>query len=359
MTDIDRELQANCRVRLSQHRPKAVPELLRELASHPAAAEAADLYGAGGAASLLERRTEELLGKPAAAFFIKGMIAQMSVLRAAAERAGTGNVVVHPMSHIELDEQDALWRLHDLRPIRLGRHAPFTRAHLEAVTDPIGAIVVELPLRRAGYRLPALDELRAISDWSRERGIHLHFDGARLWESAAGYGIRLDELAALADSVYVSFYKGLGGLGGAVVAGETAFVRSLAVWRTRHGGNLYTVFPYAVSALAGLDLHLPRMATYAQRARRLAAELGSRSRIMITPQVPQVNAFHLLLAGNVEALTRKHQEFARERGIWMFNAFFESAVDGHSIAEVVIGDNSDDYEMPEAASWITEFLERP
>ena len=79
--------------------------VLRALADHPSAAEPADIYGAGGAASLLENRTAELLRKPAAMFFIKGMIAQMAVLRVVSEQAGTRNTVVHPMSHIELDEQ--------------------------------------------------------------------------------------------------------------------------------------------------------------------------------------------------------------------------------------------------------------
>jgi|SRR6185312_2298381 len=352
----DDELLARCSRRLSGHRPVDPASALKALAEHPAAAESADMYGAGGAADLVEQRTAELLGKPAAMFFIKGMIAQMAVLRVASERAATRNIVVHRMSHIEQDEEGALWRLHDLRPIRLGKYAPFTRAQLEAVTDPIAAIVVELPLRRSGYRLPPLDELRSISAWARERGIHLHFDGARMWEAAAGYGISLDDLASLADSVYVSFYKGLGGLGGAAVAGTDDFVKSLAIWRTRHGGNLYRVFPYAISALAGIEQHHPRLPAYVDRARQLAGCLRADPRLKITPERPEVNAFHLLMPGSVEALTQRNRDLAEKRGIWLFNLFYESPVDGHSIGEVVIGDSSDDYDIDEAAGWIRDFL---
>ena len=352
----DEDLQARCARRLSGHKPADPANALRALASHPAAGEPADLYGAGGAAAQLEERTAELLGKPAAMFFIKGMIAQMAVLRVAAERAGTSNVVVHPMSHIEQDEEGALWRIHNLRPIRLGKYAPFTLAQLEAVTDPVAAVIVELPLRRSGYRLPPLNELRAISAWARKRHIHLHFDGARLWEAAAGYGVSLEELASLADSVYVSFYKGLGGLGGAAVAGQAEFVKSLAVWRTRHGGNLYRAFPYTISALAGLDQHQQRMPTYVDRARRLAERLGGDARLTITPARPEVNAFHLLMPGSVAGLTERNRDFAKRRGIWLFNMFYESPLDGHRVGEVVIGDSSDDYDVEEAAGWIREFL---
>jgi threonine aldolase len=356
MSDTDRHLQASCSRRLSGHRPATAADALNTLAEHPAAAKEVDVYGGGGAAAELERRTAELLGKSAAMFFIKGMIAQMCELRAAADRARTPNVVVHPMSHIDFDEQDAAWRLHDLRPIRLGKYAPFTLAQLQAVTEPIAAVVVELPLRRSGYLLPPLDELRAISAWARKAGVHLHFDGARLWEAAAGYGIGLDELAGLADSVYVSFYKGLGGLGGAAVAGDAAFIDSLAVWKTRHGGNLYRVFPYAISALAGIDVHLPRMPAYVDRARALAEALAE-PRLIVTPRVPDVNAFHLLLPGSVEELTRRNRAFAEQRRIWMFNGFLESSVAGRSVGEVVIGDASDDYDTAEAAGWIRDFLD--
>lgn len=359
MTDPDHDLKANAERRLSQHRPKSPRETLSALLDHAAAAEDADFYGAGGAVNLLESRTADLLGKPAAMFFIKGIIAQMSVLRTVADSAGAANIVIHPMSHIDLDEQDALWRLHDLHPIRVGRYAPFTAEQLDAITEPIAAVVAELPLRRSGYLMPPIEELRAISSWCRERAIHFHLDGARLWEAAAGYGIGLDALAGLADSVYVSFYKGLGGLGGAVVAGEVAFVRSLAVWKTRHGGNLYTAYPYAISNLDGLDRHLPRMGLYVERARDLAQRLNKNPGLSLTPATPDVNAFHLLLPGSTEALGARHRDFARRRKIWLFNAFLESPVAGHSIAEVVIGDSSDDYDMSEAASWISEFLDQP
>src|SRR6185312_15085413 len=101
----DDELQTRCTRRLSGHRPVDPASALKALAAHPAAAEPADNYGAGGAATGLEQRTADLLGKPKAMFFIKGMIAQMAVLRVAAERAGSPNIVVHRMSHIEQDEE--------------------------------------------------------------------------------------------------------------------------------------------------------------------------------------------------------------------------------------------------------------
>lgn len=355
MNDLDRIAKSRCKRFLSQHMPASPAKMLRGLAETRYAHEDPDFYGDGGAVTELERRVAHLLGKPAARFFIKGMTAQLCSFRAHADRAGTNNLVIHPMSHLDIDEANAIERVGGMAAIRLGRFAPFSARELENLTEPLAAVSLELPLRRAGYRLPALDELHAISAWCRTRRIPLHFDGARLWEAAAGYGVALADLAALADTIYVSFYKGLGGLGGAILAGSEEHVRSLGVWKTRYAGNLFTAFPHAIAALDGLDTHLPRMSDYVERARRLALRLQDRHRGAIQPFPPQTNAFQIFFEGAPADLKERNRDFASRHGVWLFNAFAEAPQDGWTIGEVVIGDAADHYDDAEAAEWLGEF----
>ena len=352
MNAADQLLTASCARILSGHRPLRPDAWLRALAEREEAERPADFYGAGGAVEALEARTAALLGKQKGLFVIKGVIAQLAVLKACAERAGTANIGLHPLGHIEMDEGNAVEKVAGLSPIRLGRFQPFGPAELAAVTEPLAALVVELPLRRAAYALPPLAELRALSEMCRARSIHLHFDGARIWEAAAGYGIALAELAGLADSVYVSFYKGLGAPGGAMVCGSADFLRALPVWKGRFGGNLFTAFPYALGGLAGLDDQLPRMGDYVARARALAARLTGD---LVNPAEPQVNAFQLLLPGTPAELATRNRRFAEANGTWLFNAFGDSPLAGRSTAEVVIGDASDGWTIDEAAGWIADF----
>jgi hypothetical protein len=58
-----------------------------------------------------------------------------------------------------------------------------------------------------------------------------------------------------------------------MVAGSSALMSSLTVWKTRYAGDLYTAFPQAISALHGLDTQPPQMANYVRRARDLAQRL--------------------------------------------------------------------------------------
>ncbi|GAA4763248.1 beta-eliminating lyase-related protein [Stakelama sediminis] len=349
-------VKTRCTHFLPMHVPESPADTLRRLAEHPAAGAEADVYGAGGAVEMLERRCAELLGKPATRFFIKGMTAQQCVLAACADARGIRNVAIPRMSHLNLDEGDAIERVGGLRPIRLGGTGPFDLAALEAVKEPLAAVVVELPLRRAGFLLPPLEMLRGISGWCRDRGVPLHFDGARLWEAAAGYGVTLTDLTRLADSVYVSFYKGLGGLGGALVAGEPALIDAMAVWKQRHSGNLYTTYPYAISALDGLERQLPRMQEYVARARALAAALRDLPRVIVNPAEPHAHAFQLMARGDPVTFARRHQDFAERHQVWLFNGFQPAPLADHVLMEINIGDASDLWSIEQAKGWIADFL---
>lgn len=71
-------------------------------------------------------------------------------------------------------------------------------------------------------------------------------DGARLWEIEPFYqetsGKSLKEVSQLFDSVYVSFYKGLGGIAGAMLTSNDAeFLSKAKMWQRRAGGNAFTL----------------------------------------------------------------------------------------------------------------------
>jgi threonine aldolase len=134
--------------------------------------------------------------------------------------------------------------------------------------------------------------------------VPLHLDGARIWESGPYLGHTPAEIAALADTVYVSFYKGLRGLAGAVVAGPEEIIAEVGLWRSRHGGTLWTMMPYAVSALRGLREELPRMAEYHQRALEMAELLAAKG-FRTFPGPPHCNALRLFVEAPGDVVTER------------------------------------------------------
>ncbi len=123
----------------------------------------------------------------AAVFFPSGTMAQQIALRLWADETERRTVAYHPLCHLELHEQDGLRELHHLEPILVGDATRLmTIEEVKALPD-IACLLIELPQRELGGELPSFSELEEISHWCRTRGIRLHLDGARLFESLPFY----------------------------------------------------------------------------------------------------------------------------------------------------------------------------
>ncbi|MFT6311160.1 MAG: threonine aldolase, partial [Porticoccus sp.] len=230
-----------------------------------------DIYNENGRVLELEKRVAKLLNKPASLFFPKGTVAQLCALKVSAEQRGNNNVVVHPMSHMVLDENDAYQNLLGLTGILKGDcDSPFGIDDIKGIEEKFATVSIELPVRRAGFKLAPWEQLDAMSRWCKAQQVHLHMDGARLWESTTYYQKSAANISALFDSVYVSLYKGLGSIGGSILAGEADFIESCKVWRSRLGGNAFTSFPMVIGALDGLDNRLKHIPELVERAKKIA-----------------------------------------------------------------------------------------
>ncbi len=199
--------------------------------------------------------------------------------------------------------------------------------------------MVELPAREIGGQLPRWNELCELSDVARAKGVKLHLDGARLWEAREAYAPRtFAEICALFDSVYVSFYKGIGGLAGALLAGDAALVAEARVWRRRHGGTLPQLHPFVASAAMRFDAQLAKMPAWRARAATLAEGLARVPGVRLLPSPPQVNMFHLHVAAAPAALADARDRIALEDGVWIAPRFAPAQVAGTSFTEIYVGD---------------------
>ena len=298
-----------------------------------------DQYGVGGIVAELEAEVCKVLGKPAAAFMPSGTMAQQIALRIHADRANCRVVAFHPTCHLEIHEDKAYQRLHDLVGVTVGDpRTLFTLADLQAIPGRLAAVLFELPQREIGGVLPPWDELRAQVTHVRSRGAAAHLDGARLWESTPFYGKTPAQVAALFDTVYVSFYKGLGGLAGACLAGPGDVIAEARAWRKRHGGTLFGMWPNAASALAGLRERLPRMAGYHEHAVAIAKALRKVPGVEVLPDPPHTNMMRMLLRVDEKTLRVAACRIAREQGIYTFKWSAPGPSAATRMLELSVGD---------------------
>ena len=278
---------------------------------------AVDRYGEGGVVADLEAAIAGSLEQPAAVYLPSGTMAQQSALRVHADRRGRRTVVFHPECHLDRHEGEALERVQGLvgRPVG-DRHRLLGLADLATVAEAPAALVIELPQRDLGGQLPSWEELRGQTAWARDRGAAAHLDGARLWEATAGYDRSPAEIAALFDTTYVSFYKGIGALPGCALAGPEDVVAEVREWRGRMGGTLFGLWPGAASALTCLRRRLPLMPAYLERARAIAEAVRDLPGVTVVPDPPQSPMFHLLLRTSAEAFATAARALAADSGMW-------------------------------------------
>jgi threonine aldolase len=310
--------------------------------------ELPDAYG-DGLVQELERRVAGLLGTEDAAFFPTGTMAQQVALRAWAGRTGSDVVALHPQAHPEVHERGALGAVSGLRTVYPTREQRLPSAEeIRDFEEPFGTLMAELPLREAGFVLPTWDELAETVAAARERDAVVHFDGARLWECPPHFGRPLPEIAGLADSVYVSFYKSLDGISGAALAAPADLIAEAKAWRHRYGGMLYQQFPAVLAALAGLRDELPRLPSYVAHAKLVARALreGLAEAGLAMPRVhpaePHTHQFQLWLPYPADVLNEASLRQAEQTGITLFGGrlFGERALPGLSMTEVTVGSSA-------------------
>jgi threonine aldolase len=243
------------------------------------------------------------------------------------------------MCHLHRHENQAHERLHHLvgRPVG-DPNRLIGRDDLDPIPEPVAALLLELPQRDLGGQQPEWADLEAQVAWARDHGAAAHLDGARLWESAAGYGRPLAEIAALFDTVYVSFYKGIGALPGCCVAGPDDIVAEVREWRQRMGGTLFGLWPNAASALSCLRRRLPLMPGYLDHARAIAGALAGVPGVRVVPDPPQVPMMHLMLATGPEEFAASARKLAAERQVWTWPKAMTTEDPGVQRVELSVGD---------------------
>lgn len=230
-----------------------------------------------------------LIGHEAALLVVSGTMGNQVSLRSALQAPPHGILVDH-RGHIATMEGGGAAHLSSallqmVVPTN-GHHLTLADVKSHAVTNPTiydcPTRVISLENTLNGTILPLAD-IQEISAWARAQDppIHMHLDGARLWEAAAAGACTLREIGACFDSIQLCFTKGLGAPIGSMVTGTAPFIARAKWSRKLVGGSTRSSGVIAAPARAALD-HVflgGRLQAAQQKARAASAlweSLGGR-----------------------------------------------------------------------------------
>lgn len=142
-------------------------------------------------------------------------------------------------------------------------------------------IHVEQTVNRGGGAIWPIDVLRDLARFSRERGLAMHIDGARLMNAVVGSGVDAKDYGDCCDSVWLDLSKGLGCPMGAVLAGSDEFIEAARRWKFRLGGAMRQAGIVAAAGLYALENNVSGLQTDHQKARRFADALSSHECVLV------------------------------------------------------------------------------
>ena len=235
-----------------------------------------DVLGDDPTVARLEARVAQMLGKEAAVFVPSGTMANQLAIRVA---CGPGDeIIAHSESHIIHYETGAPAALTGamVRTIE-GPGGLFDAAAVRAavrtknVHHPLSRmLVVENTQNRGGGTVWDMPRWEAVAAEARAHELHVHVDGARLFNACVAGGYPADAFAGHANSVSVCFSKGLGCPVGSALAGGAGFIVRARRFRKMFGGGMRQSGMLAGAALHALEHHVARLADDHANARTLA-----------------------------------------------------------------------------------------
>ncbi|KAJ2058064.1 Threonine aldolase [Coemansia sp. S146] len=148
-------------------------------------------------------------------------------------------------------------RSHFIQGTLLGHRAP---THLVALENTLSGVIMPI------------DDIREISEFTRNMDALVHMDGSRLWNAAADEK-ELREYAGLVDSLSLCLSKGMGCPVGALLVGSRQFIDKARHFRKAFGGGWRQAGILAAAGLYAIKYVWPTMPVTHMQAKRLAQGL--------------------------------------------------------------------------------------
>jgi threonine aldolase len=150
-------------------------------------------------------------------------------------------------------------------------------------------ICLENTVNMAGGTVYRTDIVEDICDRAHERGIHVHLDGARIFNAATYLNERVAAMTRNFDSVQFCLSKGLGAPVGSMIVGSREFIERCRPIRKMLGGGMRQAGVLAAAGIIALEEGPKRLQIDHDNAQLLAQKLAAIPGIALDPAKVQTN----------------------------------------------------------------------
>ncbi|WEJ86152.1 low-specificity L-threonine aldolase [Kluyvera intermedia] len=236
-----------------------------------------DVYGDDPTVNALQQYAAELSGKEAALFLPTGTQANLVALLSHCERGE--EYIVGQGAHNYLYEAGGAAVLGSIQPQPIDAASdgtlPLDKVAAKIKADDIHFARTKLLSIENTHNGKVLPQayLKEAWDFTRERGLALHVDGARIFNALVSYGCELKEITQYCDSFTICLSKGLGTPVGSLLVGNQDYIKRANRWRKMTGGGMRQAGFLAAAGLYALKNNVARLQDDHDNAAWLAEQL--------------------------------------------------------------------------------------
>ncbi|MEO9887100.1 MAG: GntG family PLP-dependent aldolase [Balneola sp.] len=132
-------------------------------------------------------------------------------------------------------------------------------------------------------------ELEHLKEFTDEKNLSVHLDGARIWNAMVATGIEASFFGSIADTISVCFSKGLGAPVGSMLLSTKENIAKARRFRKMWGGGMRQVGLLAAAADFALENNYEKLKQDHIRAKQLAAVINTCSMLSINTESVETN----------------------------------------------------------------------
>lgn len=161
-------------------------------------------------------------------------------------------------------------------------------------------VELENTVNKGGGKCYTIEEVKAISEASRAKGLKMHLDGARLFNALVANNESAKDYGQAFDTISICMSKGLGAPVGSLLVGSKSYIKQARRVRKYFGGGMRQAGYLAAACIYALDHHVERLEEDHKRAKEIESALVDLSFVASVMSV-ETNIVIFELAGNITA----------------------------------------------------------
>jgi threonine aldolase len=225
-----------------------------------------DIYGDDPSANALSEYSAKLVGKENALYTSSGTMANLIAFLAIG-RPGE-SLLAGKSSHIWYSEAGSFSAVAGLCPYPLDDDCGIPKVEDIEKTSRISGnihqpqttiLALENTHNYAGGIATAPADFAEVAREGKRLGLHVHLDGARIFNASTLHSVDVKEYTKEVDSIQFCLSKGLGAPMGSMLCGTSEFIANAKKWRKRLGGAQRQVGIAAAAGLFALQNNIQRL----------------------------------------------------------------------------------------------------